>query len=88
MGSYTITFKESVEKDFRKLPIERVSRILEVIDGLSLDPIPRTARKLRGTEGFYRIRAGDHRIIYKVVSYKEEVVIFYVRHRSVAYRGL
>jgi mRNA-degrading endonuclease RelE of RelBE toxin-antitoxin system len=35
MGEYTITFKASVEKDFRKLPRDRASHILEVIEGLS-----------------------------------------------------
>lgn len=88
MGEYTITFKASVEKDFRKLPTDRVSRILEVIDNLSEDPIPRTAKKLHGTENFYRVRAGDYCVIYKIVPEMREVVIFYVRHRSVAYRGL
>lgn len=88
MGEYTITFKASVEKDFRKLPKDRASHILEVIEGLSDDPIPRGARKLYGTEGFYRVRAGDHRIIYKVAHEEREIVVFYVRHRSVAYREL
>ena len=88
MGDYTITFKASVEKDFRKLPKDRASHILEVIESLSLDPIPRGARKLYGTEGFYRVRAGDYRVIYKIVREAREIVIFYVRHRSVAYREL
>jgi len=88
MDDYTITFKASVEKDFRKLPTERVSHILEVIEGLSDDPIPRAARKVYGTEGLYRVRVGDYRVIYKIVHEAREIVIFYVRHRSVAYRGL
>lgn len=88
MGDYTITFKASVEKDFRKLPKDSVSHILEVIESLSDDPIPRSARKLYGTEGFYRVRVGDYRVIYKIVRENREVIIFYVRHRSVAYREL
>jgi len=88
MGDYTITFKASVEKDFRKLPKDRASQILEVIEGLSDDPTPKAARKLYGTEGLYRVRVGDYRIIYKTVHEAREIVIFYVRHRSVAYREL
>ena len=88
MGDYTIAFKASVEKDFRKLPKDKASHILEAIEGLSLDPIPRGARKLYGTEGFYRVRAGDYRVIYKIVHQTREIVVFYVRHRSVAYREL
>ncbi len=88
MVDYTITFKASVEKDLRKLPMDRASHVLEVIESLSLDPVPRGARKLYGTEGFYRVRAGDYRIIYKIAREEREIVIFYVRHRSVAYREL
>ena len=76
MGSYSLTFKASVEN------------ILEVIEGLSDDPVPRMARTLYGTENFYRVRVGDYRVIYKVAHETQVVKIFYVRHRSVAYRGL
>lgn len=88
MGDYTITFKASVEKDFRKIPKDRLSHILEAIEGLSDDPIPRAARKLYSTEGLYRVRVGDYRVIYKIAHEEREIVIFYVRHRSVAYREL
>ena len=79
MGRYAIAFKASVEKDLRKLPKDRVSRILEVIEGLSDDPVPGMARKLYGTGGFYRVHVGDYRVIYKVAHETREVTIFYVR---------
>ena len=78
MGNYTITFKASVEKDLRKLPTDRASHILEVIESLSDDPVPKAARKLYSTEGFYRVRAGDYLVIYKIVHETRDVVIFYL----------
>jgi mRNA interferase RelE/StbE len=46
------------------------------------------ARKLAGAESLYRVRAGDYRIIYSVMHDSREVIVYYIRHRSVAYRGL
>jgi len=88
MGSYSLSFKNSVEKDLRKIPHESIPRIFEHIEKLSTDPFPYDTRKIAGAESLYRIRIGDYRIIYRVVHESREVIVFYIRHRSVAYRGL
>ncbi|TLU57931.1 MAG: hypothetical protein FDX18_05970 [Chlorobium sp.] len=44
--------------------------------------------KLTGGEQFYRIRAGDYRILYKVDSQLKQIVIQYIRHRRDVYRGI
>jgi len=41
-----------------------------------------------GAENLYRIRIGDYRVIYQVLHGSREVTVIYIRHRSVAYRGL
>ena len=38
--------------------------------------------------GYYRFRVGDYRVIYQVLHGSREVTVIYIRHRSVAYRGL
>jgi mRNA interferase RelE/StbE len=43
-----------------------VVRILEHIESLRADPLPRQAIKLEGSEGLYRLRVGDYRVIYAV----------------------
>jgi mRNA interferase RelE/StbE len=88
MGSYSLSFKNSIEKDLRKIPKELLAHIFERIEHLSTDPLPHDVQKLAGAESLYRIRVGEYRIIYQVLQESHEIFVFYIRHRSVAYRGL
>ena len=88
MGSYSISFKNSIEKDLRKIPKELLPHIFEHVENLSADPLPHDVQKLAGAESLFRIRVGEYRIIYQVLHESREVIVYYIRHRSVAYRGL
>jgi mRNA-degrading endonuclease RelE of RelBE toxin-antitoxin system len=52
------------------------------------NPLPHDAIKLAGAELLYRIRVGEHRINYQVLHESREVIVYYIRHRSVAYRSV
>jgi len=88
MGSYSLFFKYGVEKDLRKIPKEFIPRIFEHIENLSANPIPPDSYKIAGAESLYRIRVGEYRVIYQVLHDSREVIVFYIRHRSTAYRGM
>ena len=88
MTSFEVRFKPSVEKDLRNLPKAVVDRAIKRIEALAGDPIPRQSQKLQGTLHLYRIRIGDYRIVYKVDSGRQLVVIQHVRHRRDVYKGL
>ena len=88
MADYKVTFKASVHKDLSNLPKELVTRVWQRLEILKQQPFPRQAAKLEGSEGLYRLRAGDYRIIYGVDVPAKEVVIHYIRHRREVYRGL
>lgn len=36
----------------------------------------------------YRLRVGQHRVLYEVDHAREAVVVYYIRHRREAYRNL
>ena len=79
-----ITFTGRAMRDIRKLPENMQRRIELAIDEL-FDNI-RAGDKLHGEwEGYWKLRAGDYRIIYKIKS-EGLVEIQYVRHRRGAYR--
>ena len=79
-----ITFTRRAMRDIRKLPRDVQRRIELAMDEL-LDDI-RAGDKLHGEwEGYWKLRAGDHRIIYKIKS-ETQVEIQYVRHMRKAYR--
>ena len=88
MPSYNVSFKPSVEKDLRPLPKSVVARVIEQIEILKTDPLPRQAIKLSSAERLYRIRVGDYRIVYEVDTKAKQVMVHYVRHRREVYRSL
>jgi len=88
VDSYKILWKRSAEKDLERIEPKHVLRIIEVVESLSVNPFPPDCRKLRGVERIYRIRVGDYRVIYQVDIKAKIVVIYYVRHRRKAYRGI
>jgi len=88
MASYQIELKKSAEKDLRRLASDVVTRVGERMKSLADDPFPVGVRKLEATEGFYRLRVGDYRVVYKVLAEERLVVVYYVRHRREAYRSL
>ena len=88
MAFYKIVFKPSVEKDLRGLPKSVIARVLERIENLKDDPLPRQSIKLTGAEQLYRLRVGDYRIVYSVDREAKLITVHYVRHRREVYRKL
>ena len=79
-----ITFTRRAMRDIRKLP-ENAKRQIELVIDELFDDI-RAGDKLHGGwEGYWKLRAGDYRIIYKIKS-EAAVEIQYIRHRRRAYR--
>ena len=88
MASLKIEIKPSVQKDFRSIPKDAASKLWEAIESLANDPLPKGVIKLSSSEGLYRTRVGNYRIIYSIDYAIHEIEIKYVRHRSKAYRDL
>ncbi len=88
MEPYKINFQPSVEKDLRKLSSENCDRLLARVEELANEPLPVQSLKLKGTEGLYRVRVGDYRIIYEVNVQAKSILIHHIRHRREAYNNL
>jgi mRNA interferase RelE/StbE len=86
MGSYSVCFKPSVQKDLRILPKGIASRVMLRIESFAENPFPPGFAKLASTERIYRVRTGAYRIVYEVDSDARIVTVHYVRHRREAYR--
>ena len=61
-------------------------RIEKKIDSLAEAPRSPDCKKLQGTSGLYRIRAGDYRIIYQIKDRELIVLVVRVAHRREVYR--
>ena len=84
--AFRIEWKKSTRKDLRKLPADTVERIVEVVENLAENPFPHGVEKLSGSEHAYRVRLGDYRIVYEVVTESKLIEIQRVRHRKDVYR--
>lgn len=54
------------------------------ISELFLTPFPTGCRKLRGGQNSYRLRVGDVRILYTLLS-KDQILVFKIARREGAY---
>ena len=85
MAEYKIFFKKSVWKDFKSIPNKDLSRILDLIKNLGKSPCPVGCTKLSRQEK-YRLRLGQHRIIYSIQDDELTVWVVKAGHRKDVYR--
>lgn len=85
MDSYEIEWKRSAVKELKQLPKEIIVRILQAVESLANDPFPAGVKKLVGSKHTYRIREGDYRVIYDVLSNTLVIEIIRVGHRKDVY---
>ena len=86
MASYRLEVDERVQKDLRRISGDIAPRIWEKIKLLGHEPFPAASTKLVGSLCSYRLRVGDYRVLYFVLSDERRVVINRVLHRREAYR--
>lgn len=87
MPAYRVDVQRSAERDLDRLSAVLFDRVAVRLAALAEDPRPPGSEKLTGLDA-YRVRVGDHRIIYEVDDEARTVVITRVRHRREVYRKL
>ena len=85
MGKFEVIFKQSVAKDLRQIPKKDVTRILNRIKALSIEPRPPGVEKLSGQDK-YRVRQGAYRILFEVRNNELIVVVVKIGHRRDVYK--
>ena len=74
-----------VQRALNRLPVRDGARILEAIEALAANPRPAGCVKLSGTDQ-WRIRSGDHRILYEIQDTDLIVTVVRAGHRRDVYR--
>ena len=85
MEKFEVVFKQSVTKDLRQIPKKDVTRILNRIKKLSIEPRPTGVEKLSGQDR-YRVRQGAYRILYEILNNELVVVVIKIGHRRDVYK--
>ncbi len=81
MEPFDIQWRASTQKDLRKLPLPEVARVIAAVEQLAQEPHPHGSVKLTSSEHTYRIRLGDYRVVYEVLTERKIVEVQRVRHR-------
>lgn len=81
---YRVVYRSRrVEKELDEIHLEHQDQILKTLILLVNNPrLPGKYRKVRGSDGAYRVRVGDYRIIYEIDDIAEKVVILAIRKRD------
>ena len=82
----TLLITRAAEQDLRRLPRALFERINARILSLRDEPRPHGVRNPAGASEGWRLRVGDHRILYRIDDDARTVTIVRVKHRREAYR--
>lgn len=86
MRPYSIAYKPSAAKAFRKVHPDQRRRIKEAIEALATNPRPQGSTQLSGGDGEYRIRVGNYRVVYDIQNAELRILVLRVGHRREVYR--
>jgi mRNA interferase RelE/StbE len=85
--AYNVTYKESVEKDLRRIDKKQVKRILDAIEKNLADTPRREGEPLHGEfEGHWKFVVGSYRVIYEIFDREETLRVNRIGHRKEVYR--
>lgn len=84
--TYRIEVSPAAVRQLRKLDPAARRRVQAAIELLAEQPRPSGAKKLVGGEGEWRVRTGDHRIVYEIHDDVLLVLVIAVGHRREIYR--
>lgn len=84
---YRIVIEKKAAKALKELPEGIINKVINAIDALKENPVPKGSLKLKGRfKSGYRLRVGDYRVLYTINEEYKEVSIFQVGHRREIYR--
>lgn len=84
--AYRIELAPSAARELRKLDPAARRRVQAVVELLADDPRPPSATRLVGGSGEWRVRTGDHRVVYAIEDDVLLVLVVRVGHRRDVYR--
>ena len=87
MEKYSVLIAASAAKELESVDgkADRV-RIVRAIQVLAGQPRGKGSEKLSGTEGRYRVRVGDYRVVYAIDDDERTVDVVKIGHRREVYR--
>ena len=85
--SYKVVFKKSALKELEVLPDRIKQKIIDAIRLLALNPYTELLqiKKLRGSDGLFRFRIQEYRVIYVLEGRILKITVIKIGHRKEVY---
>ena len=84
--TYRIELTKAAVRDITAVPKPMMKRLDACILRLAVDPLPPGVKKLKNSDGLYRVRVSDYRIIYRIEQEILTVLVVKIGHRREVYR--
>ncbi|MCZ7645638.1 MAG: type II toxin-antitoxin system RelE/ParE family toxin [Planctomycetota bacterium] len=84
--AYAVQLTPAAERDLKKLERAIRARVVRALEGLASEPRPQGSTKLSGKENLWRVRVGDHRVLYAIEDRRLVVLVVKIAHRREVYR--
>lgn len=85
---YRVEIENRASKQVAALHPRVRERVLDAMETLGNEPRPRGCSRLKGRADYaWRVRVGDHRILYRIHDDEHLVRVYGVLRRDEAYRG-
>lgn len=85
---YAIEWTSAASRQVRKAPKPVQQQILALVELLSSNPRPAKAVKLTDAKSFWRVRAGDYRVVYQIEDGALRILVVKTSHRRDVYHRL
>ena len=85
---YSVEFRPAVLRNLKRFPKKDLRRIKKRIDDLSVNLPDPTSTKMKGSNSFHKVRAGDYRIIYEIHNDRLVILVVKIGHRKDVYKRL
>ncbi|MBO3840423.1 MAG: type II toxin-antitoxin system RelE/ParE family toxin [Thermoproteota archaeon] len=81
-----LKFLEEISEEERKRVEEKLNDLLKTLESGTLLHMHLDVKKLKGAwEGFFRLRVGKIRVIFKIEIENKEVLVYNIHYRGQAY---
>lgn len=77
-----INLSRSVLKFLKQVPTKHGRQIAMTLESLRENPFPQDSKKLKGVSDYYRVDMGEYRIIYRVDSKGNILIIAFIGKRN------
>jgi mRNA interferase RelE/StbE len=84
--TFRIELTKAAVRDLTAVPEPMLKRLDACILGLADDPLPPGVKKLKNSDGLYRVRVSDYRIIYRIEQDILTILVVRIGHRREVYR--